>query len=94
MAVALDAEAPSDKYYKAAKLADALQRGEDEGPGIHYKVDEKQKSVLLTEEGYEAAEDVLGVSHKSGIAEMREQPTWKTQFPGSHQVLAKKAVTK
>lgn len=57
-----NAEAPSDKYYKAAKLADALQRGDDEQPGVHYKVDEKQKSVLLTEEGYEAAEDVLGVS--------------------------------
>ena len=55
-------EAPSDKYYKAAKLAAALQRGEEGEPGVHYKVDEKQKSILLTEEGYEAAEDVLGVS--------------------------------
>ncbi|KAF5842058.1 chloroplast-associated SecA protein [Dunaliella salina] len=46
---------PSDKYYKAAKIADALTRD------VHYTVDEKQKSVLLTEEGYEAVEDVLQV---------------------------------
>uniref|UniRef100_A0A7S0R9H9 Protein translocase subunit SecA n=1 Tax=Chlamydomonas leiostraca TaxID=1034604 RepID=A0A7S0R9H9_9CHLO len=47
---------PSDKYYKAAKIADALTRD------VHYTVDEKQKSVLLTEDGYEAVEDVLQVS--------------------------------
>jgi preprotein translocase subunit SecA len=46
---------PSDKYYKAAKVADALTRD------VHYTVDEKQKSVLLTEDGYEAVEDVLQV---------------------------------
>ena len=57
------AEAPSDKYRKAALLADALQRGDKEVPGIHYKVDEKQKSILMTEEGYEEAEACLGVSH-------------------------------
>jgi preprotein translocase subunit SecA len=28
---------------------------------VHYTVDEKQKSVQLTEEGYEAAEDLLNV---------------------------------
>ena len=43
------------RYYKAAKLAAALEKD------FHYTVDEKQKSVLLTEEGYEAAEDVLEV---------------------------------
>ena len=36
---------PSDKYYKAAKIADALSRD------VHYTVDEKQRSVLLTEDG-------------------------------------------
>lgn len=46
---------PSDKYYKAAKIAAALSRG------VHYTVDEKQRSVLLTEEGYEGVEDVLQV---------------------------------
>jgi preprotein translocase subunit SecA len=46
---------PSDKYYKAAKIGEALAKD------IHYTVDEKQRNVLLTEEGYEAAEDVLAV---------------------------------
>ena len=49
------AEQPSGKYYKAAALADALARD------VHYTVDEKQKAVLITDEGYEAAEDVLEV---------------------------------
>jgi preprotein translocase subunit SecA len=40
---------------QAAKIADALTRD------VHYTVDEKQKSVLLTEDGYEAVEDVLQV---------------------------------
>ena len=40
---------------QAAKVADALTRD------VHYTVDEKQKSVLLTEDGYEAVEDVLQV---------------------------------
>ena len=38
---------PSDKYYKAAKVADALARD------VHYTVDEKQRNVLLTEDGCE-----------------------------------------
>jgi len=49
------ADKPSDKYGKASKIADALTRD------VHYTVDEKQKSVLLTEDGYEAVEDVLQV---------------------------------
>ncbi len=43
-------------------LADALQKGEKEEPGVHYRVDEKQKSVLMTDEGYEECEEALGVS--------------------------------
>lgn len=50
------AEKPSEKYIKAAKLATAL------APKTHYTVDEKQKSILITDDGYEAAEDVLGVA--------------------------------
>lgn len=46
---------PSDKYRKAAKISSALTKG------VHYTVDEKQKSVLITEDGYEAVEDVLQV---------------------------------
>ncbi|XVF72841.1 hypothetical protein PTKIN_Ptkin12aG0153100 [Pterospermum kingtungense] len=49
------AEKPSDEYYKAAKIAAAFERD------IHYTVDEKQKTVLLTEQGYEDAEEILGV---------------------------------
>jgi hypothetical protein len=40
------------------QIADALARD------VHYTVDEKQKSVLLTEEGYEAVEDVLQVQYR------------------------------
>eukprot|EP00210_Caulerpa_lentillifera_P001332 g1281.t1 len=50
------ADKPSDKYVKASRLASALSREE------HYTVDEKQKNILLTEEGYEASEEVLQVS--------------------------------
>ena len=49
------AEQSSEKYKQAARLAEAMERN------LHYTVDEKQKSVLITEEGYEAAEDVLQV---------------------------------
>ena len=49
------AEKPSEKYLKADKIAQALVKD------VHYTVDEKQRNVLLTEEGYEAAEDVLQV---------------------------------
>lgn len=49
------ADKPSERYYKAAKLAGAFVRE------VHYTVDEKQKAVLLTEEGYEEAEQLLGV---------------------------------
>lgn len=49
------AEKPSDRYYKAAKIAAAFERD------LHYTVDEKQKSVLLTEQGYEDAEEIVDV---------------------------------
>ncbi|KAJ4765987.1 Protein translocase subunit SecA [Rhynchospora pubera] len=49
------AEKPSDKYYKAAKIASAFERD------IHYTVDEKQKTILLTEQGYEDAEEILDI---------------------------------
>ena len=47
---------PSERYVTAAKVADAFVRD------THYKVDEKAKSVTLTEEGYEAAEGLLAVT--------------------------------
>ncbi|KAH6777455.1 Albino or Glassy Yellow 1 [Perilla frutescens var. frutescens] len=49
------AEKPSDRYYKAAKIASAFERD------VHYTVDEKQKNVLLTEQGYVDAEEILDV---------------------------------
>ncbi|XP_039114361.1 protein translocase subunit SECA1, chloroplastic [Dioscorea cayenensis subsp. rotundata] len=49
------AEKPSDSYYKAAKIAAAFERD------LHYTVDEKQKTVLLTEQGYEDTEEILNV---------------------------------
>ena len=61
------AEAASDRYVKAAKIAEAFALD------VHYTVDEKQKSVLLTEEGFEAAEEILGVSD---LYDPREQ--WAT----------------
>ena len=65
------AEKPSDKYYKAAQLADALSRD------LHYTVDEKQKAVLITDDGYEAAEDVLEVRESEPD---RPQPCPLTDF--------------
>jgi len=47
---------PSDRYVTAAKVADAFARD------THYKVDEKQKNVTMTEAGYEAAEELLQVA--------------------------------
>ncbi|KZV57600.1 preprotein translocase secA subunit [Dorcoceras hygrometricum] len=49
------AEKPSDRYYKSAKIATVFERD------VHYTVDEKQKNVLLTEQGYADAEEILDV---------------------------------
>ncbi|CAN1236398.1 Protein translocase subunit SECA1, chloroplastic [Linum grandiflorum] len=60
------AEKPSDRYYKAAKIATAFEKD------IHYtvsillrwlflQVDEKLKNVLLTEQGYEDSEEILNL---------------------------------
>ena len=49
------ADKPSERYIQAAKIADAFEKD------YHYTVDEKQKSILLTEEGYEAAEELLQI---------------------------------
>ncbi|KXZ52910.1 hypothetical protein GPECTOR_8g289 [Gonium pectorale] len=46
---------------QAHKIADALSRD------VHYTVDEKQKAVLLTEDSYEAVEDVLQTKWTSYI---------------------------
>lgn len=46
---------PSEKYIRAAEVAAQLNN-ED-----HYEVDEKQRNVLLTDEGFIRAEQLLGV---------------------------------
>ncbi|WP_414584000.1 preprotein translocase subunit SecA [Scytonema sp. PCC 10023] len=48
-------ERPTEKYLKAAEIAIALQKEE------HYEVDEKAHNVLLTDEGFAEAEQLLGV---------------------------------
>ncbi len=49
-------ERPSEKYMRAAEVALALNK-ED-----HYEVDEKARNVLLSDEGFIEAENVLGVT--------------------------------
>jgi preprotein translocase subunit SecA len=56
-------ERPSEKYMRAAEIAAALQRKENEDdPNGHYEVDEKQRNVLLSDEGFIEAEKILGVN--------------------------------
>ncbi|MGD1702104.1 preprotein translocase subunit SecA [Dapis sp. BLCC M229] len=49
-------ERPSEKYIKAAEIAAALSKEKE-----HYEVDEKARNVLLTDEGFAEAEQLLGV---------------------------------
>ncbi len=48
-------ERPSEKYTRAAEVGRELQADE------HYEVDEKARNVLLTDEGFIQAEELLGV---------------------------------
>ncbi len=50
------ADSPSQKYLRAAEVAKQLEK-ED-----HYEVDEKARNVLLTDEGFERAEEILQVN--------------------------------
>ncbi|ABA21744.1 protein translocase subunit secA [Trichormus variabilis ATCC 29413] len=49
-------ERPTEKYVQAAEIALTLQKDE------HYEVDEKARNVLLTDEGFAQAEELLGVT--------------------------------
>lgn len=53
-------ERPTEKYIKAAEVARALTKQVEEGEG-DYEVDEKARNVLLTDEGFAKAEQLLGV---------------------------------
>ena len=48
-------ERPTEKYVRAAEVAQELQQEE------HYEVDEKARTVILTDEGFAEAERLLGV---------------------------------
>ncbi|MCT0231078.1 preprotein translocase subunit SecA [Synechococcus sp. CS-1324] len=59
-------ERPQEKYRRAAEIAELLQRAEGTAkdgidPEGDYEVDEKQRNVTLTDEGYAKAETLLGV---------------------------------
>jgi preprotein translocase subunit SecA len=47
---------PAQKYQKAAAIAEKLKKNED------YEVDEKARNATLTDNGYETAEQLLGVT--------------------------------
>ncbi|AFY74867.1 preprotein translocase, SecA subunit [Synechococcus sp. PCC 7502] len=49
-------ERPTEKYMGASAIAWKLEKEK------HYEVDEKQRTVILTDEGFEEAENLLGVT--------------------------------
>jgi preprotein translocase subunit SecA len=49
-------ERPTEKYIGGAAIANQLEQEK------HYEVDEKQRNVILSDEGFEAAEKLLGVT--------------------------------
>jgi len=49
-------ERPTEKYLQAAEISIALKKDD------HYEVDEKARNVLLTDEGFAEAEQLLGVT--------------------------------
>jgi preprotein translocase subunit SecA len=59
-------ERPQEKYQRATEVASALERAAEMGrdgidPEGDYEVDEKQRNVTLTDEGFAKAEKLLGV---------------------------------
>ncbi|MFB6275922.1 MAG: preprotein translocase subunit SecA [Halothece sp.] len=48
-------ERPTEKYIRASQISPQLEKEE------HYEVDEKARSVILTDEGFAKAEELLGV---------------------------------
>lgn len=54
-------ERPTEKYYHGAEIAKQLIKQEvEDGPG-DYEVDEKARNILLTDDGFKKAEELLGV---------------------------------
>ncbi len=55
-------ERPTEKYYKASEIAEMLVKETEENEGLgHYEVDEKARQVLMTDEGFGKAEELLEV---------------------------------
>jgi preprotein translocase subunit SecA len=55
-------ERPIEKYTKAAEIAKMLKKQENEQDGGDYEVDEKARNVLMTDEGFAKAEELLEVT--------------------------------
>ena len=55
-------ERPTEKYLKAAEIAEMLIKQEEEDDGSDYEVDEKARNVLMTDEGFARVEELLGVT--------------------------------
>ncbi|MDJ0662548.1 MAG: preprotein translocase subunit SecA [Crocosphaera sp.] len=55
-------ERPTEKYIKAAEIAKQLEIQESEEDPKDYEVDEKARNVLMTDQGFEKAEQLLGVT--------------------------------
>ncbi|MBD2100859.1 preprotein translocase subunit SecA [Leptolyngbya sp. FACHB-261] len=56
-------ERPTEKYMQAAAVAAQLKKGkEGDDEDYDYEVDEKARNVLLTDEGFERAEQLLSVT--------------------------------
>ncbi len=54
-------ERPSEKYRRAAEVASQLLKGTEDDPQ-DYEVDEKARNVLLSDEGFARAEELLGMT--------------------------------
>ncbi|MEA5510839.1 preprotein translocase subunit SecA [Crocosphaera sp. UHCC 0190] len=54
-------ERPTEKYLKASEIAKQLEEQESEDDPKDYEVDEKARNVLMTDQGFEKAEQLLGV---------------------------------
>lgn len=54
-------ERSMEKYMEAARIAKSLTKQVEENDGGDYEVDEKARNVLLTDEGFAKAEELLGV---------------------------------
>ncbi|MEM8778787.1 MAG: preprotein translocase subunit SecA [Cyanobacteria bacterium P01_G01_bin.49] len=54
-------ERPTEKYIKASEIAKQLEIQESEEDPKDYEVDEKARNVLMTDQGFEKAEELLNV---------------------------------